>query len=472
MTKNVQPQRTRRHRGHGGKIKTLSFSLCSLCLCVLCGGIAAAATVQTVDDATIKDATITFDGQVVSVVAGGKPTPTTMPLEDVARIILREPAAPVETPPGGTPAPMITRVRRTTRRAATTQSAGNPVTNLAAAATMPASTKPSIAISPNWRMKLTDGDALHGALESWVDQHLIIRPDVASAAKVEIAAEGLDWLWHGEAADQAKAEAMKTARGDEDVAFVRKEKDADIVAIRGAAVGVDGDELVFRYEGEDRRINLSKIIGIVFAQHPAKPDDSFHQVVRFVDGEQVSGRWRSLENNILSLETVSGKQTKFQLSSVAGIDFRNGRIVYLSDLTPTKVEQTPFFDEVIPYKTDAALDGSPLRLGDQAYDKGLAVHSRCVLEYDLGGRFDRFKTKMGFEPGAGALGDASVRVLGDGKALYENARAKGTDSPVAIDVDTTGISQLTLEVDFGEGQDVGDRIVWADARAVRAKVGG
>ena len=470
----MQPQSTQRHRGHGeGKTKSYvsRFTLCSLCLrglCVIFGlgiGLAPAATVQTVDDATIKDASVTFDGQVLTVKSSKQPTPTTMPLEDVARIIVHEMVEPAETLPGslsGSTAPPsgITRVRRVRRVIGT-----HPTTNPAVASLVPAG---------SWRFKLENGDGLHGALESWADQHLIVRPDVAPDSEVGIAAGNLKALWRGDAADEAKAEAMVASRGDDDVAFVRKDKDADIVAVHGAASNVDGNELIFHYQDQDRRINLAKLIGIVFAQRSAasKPDDSFHEVLRFTDGEQISGQWKLLAGNRITLETDGAKQVKFPMGAVASIEFRNGRITYLSDLTPAKIEQTPFFDQIIPFKTDSALGGGPLRLGNRIYDKGLAVHSRCVLEYDLGGRFDRFRTTMGFEPVTGAMGDAIVRVLGDGKPLYENTTAKGTDSPVPIDVDANGISHLTLQVDFGNGQDVGDRVVWADARAVRAKVGG
>jgi hypothetical protein len=427
---------------------------------------ATAATIQTVDDVTIKNATIAFDGQTLTVTSTTQPTPTTMPLEDVARIVVKEASVSAPTPPSGTRTPPsgIIRVRRTPRP--------NPTTNPSVAGVSPATTQPAMP-SSNWRMKLTNGDALHGTIESWADQHLMFKPDAAPAAEVGIAEMSIDRLWHGDAADQAKAEAMNAARGDDDIAFVQKEKDADIVVVHGTATGIDEDELVFQYEGADRRIKLNRIIGIETAQHTSvKTDDSFHQVLRFADGEQISGQWKSMQNDVITLETDHGMQTRVPLSSVAGIDFRNGRIVYLSDLTPSRVEQTPFFDQVMPYKTDAALGGGPLKLGNQTYDKGLAVHSRCVLEYSLAGRFDRFKAKMGFEPGVGALGDAMVRVIGDGTPLYENTHAKGTDSPIGIDVDVKGISQLTLEVDFGTGQDVGDRIVWADARVLRAKVGG
>jgi hypothetical protein len=465
----IQPASAKRtSRGKGGA-GHCGLPFCSLCLCVLCAAglpfseaIASGATVQTVDDATIKDATLTFDGQVLTIKVKGQSKPTTMPIQDVARIILRN--KPAEEVSGSRPA-VTARVRRTPSRVSIKP---------APAPTASATTTPTATLDANWRMKWTDGDLLRGSIASWADQHVVIHPDIAPDTEVELGDKNLDSLWHGETADQTKAEAMNVARGDEDTAFVRKEKNGDIVAVRGLAAGIDGDELLFRYQDEDRKINLAKIVGVVFAQHAMQTpgadatDHSFHQVIRFVDGEQISGRWKSLAKNVLVLETEGGKRGRFQLSQLAGIDFRNGRITYLSDLTPSKVEQTPFFDEVIPFKTDEALGGGPLRLGDETYDKGLAVHSRCVLDYDLAGQFDRFRTKMGFEPGTGALGDAIVRVLGDGKPLYENKAAKGTDPPAAIDVDLTGISHLTLEVDFGGGQDVGDRVVWADARAVRA----
>jgi hypothetical protein len=479
----MQTQSTQGHRDHRGRNKgeeqmrlelgrSAGFSLCSLWLCVLCvvlvfsGLVSDAATVQTVDDATIKDASLTFDGQVLTVTSTTQPTPTTMPLEDVARIVLSEPAAEITPTPGATPGatPSITRVRRVRKKKA----AASPTTGPAAPATTVA---PGVVAPGIWRMKLMNGDVMHGTVAAWADQHVVVRPDVIPDAEVGISASALDWVWHGDPADQAKAEAMNIARGDQDTAFVRK--DGDIVAVRGTAAGIDGDELLFSYEGQDRKINLEKIIGIVFGQpggqHGAKADESFHQVFRFLDGERISGRWIELANKVCTVKTDAEKPARFGLSSLAGIDLVNGRITYLSDLTPSKVEQTPFFDEIIPYKTDAALDGGPLKLGDAVYDKGIAVHARCILEYDMGGRFDRFRTKMGFEPGAGALGDARVSVLGDGRVLYEDKEAKGTDQPVAIDVDASGVTHLTLEVDFGEGQDVGDRVVWADARAVKAK---
>ncbi len=79
-------------------------------------------------------------------------------------------------------------------------------------------------------------------------------------------------------------------------------------------------------------------------------------------------------------------------------------MAYLSDLEPSKVEETPYFGRRCPYRRDVALDGSPLKLEDQPIAKGLAVHSRTALTYDLDRRYDRFETLVGFDASAGKKG--------------------------------------------------------------------
>jgi len=247
------------------------------------------------------------------------------------------------------------------------------------------------------------------------------------------------------------------------------------VAVQGVALGVAQDAMNFRYEGQDRAISLGRVLGVaLLASKPAGAQDrsetSFHQSVRLGTGDAISGTWTSLRDGSIALTTRWGQEIRLPAASVNTIDFRNGRVVYLSDLKPARVEQTPYFDRVIPWRADAALDSGALALADGRYDRGIAVHSRCVLEYDLRGQFDRFRTIMGFEQPAGAMGRAIVRVLADGKPVYENADARGDAKPETIEVELAGARTLVLEVDFGRDQDVGDRVIWANARLVRAHV--
>ena len=58
-------------------------------------------------------------------------------------------------------------------------------------------------------------------------------------------------------------------------------------------------------------------------------------------------------------------------------------MTFLSDLTPAKVEETPYFGHRLPWRRDVNLTGEPLKINGQSFDRGLAVHSRCILTYDL-----------------------------------------------------------------------------------------
>src|SRR5204862_752574 len=119
-----------------------------------------------------------------------------------------------------------------------------------------------------------------------------------------------------------------------------------------------------------------------------------------------------------------------------------------------------------------SLPGGPIKLADGEHAKGISVHARTVLRYDIGRRFERFRAKVGFQQPDGKIGRATVRVLGDdGKVLHEIADARGEQPPADLDLSVAGVSRLTLEVDFGADQDVGDRVAWADARLIRAKAG-
>ena len=99
-------------------------------------------------------------------------------------------------------------------------------------------------------------------------------------------------------------------------------------------------------------------------------------------------------------------------------------MTYLSDLTPSKVEETPFFGHRLSWRRDVNLLGEPLRMKGQTYARGVAVHSRCVLTYDLNGRYSTFEALVGFDDAAKGLGRVDCRVFADGKELYSNPDLK------------------------------------------------
>ncbi len=193
---------------------------------------------------------------------------------------------------------------------------------------------------------------------------------------------------------QRKARAISVDPGPEDVAFVKKND--GVVAVKGLAQGISAGSLAFRYGDEDRRIGLAKIAGLLLRSNAAAPLAGFHQRVHLDNGDQYSGTLSGLDKTNLVLTTLN-EPIRLPIASITTIDFINGRVTSLCDLKPRSVEQTPFFGRVIPYQVDRSLAGGPLQLSGSTVSPGLAVHSRCVLTYDLPGDIDRFKTRLGFQ---------------------------------------------------------------------------
>ena len=56
-------------------------------------------------------------------------------------------------------------------------------------------------------------------------------------------------------------------------------------------------------------------------------------------------------------------------------------------------------------------------------------------------------------------------MLGDGRELLAEPDLRSSGEPLAVEVSIAGVKELSLVVDFGEEEDTGDRVIWADAAA-------
>jgi hypothetical protein len=142
-------------------------------------------------------------------------------------------------------------------------------------------------------------------------------------------------------------------------------------------------------------------------------------------------------------------------------------MTYLSDLNPSKVEEIPFFGHRLSWRRNVNLLGEPLKMNGETYDRGVAMHSRCTLTYDLNGRYSTFEALVGFDDAVKGRGRVDCRVFADGKELYSNPDLRADGSPVKLKLPVAGAEQLRLLVDYGRDQDTGDRVIWANARLYR-----
>jgi len=260
---------------------------------------------------------------------------------------------------------------------------------------------------------------------------------------------------------------LKT-RGSEDLLLAQTKK-GEVLAISGVMEQTENGKLHFRYQGRSRTLPLDQVEGLILAARPdSPPTDELRPTFTLVHGMAVSGRWKDLDASVWKVQTAWGQEIKLPAAEIQDARFRGGKMTYLSDLKPSKVEEVPFFGRRLGWRRDLNLLGQPLKMNGRTYERGLAVHSRCVLTFDLNRRFSRFETLVGFDEAARALGRVDCRVFADGKELYANRDLRADGPPVKLALPVAGAEQLKLQVDFGADQDTGDRVIWANARLQRA----
>lgn len=234
-----------------------------------------------------------------------------------------------------------------------------------------------------------------------------------------------------------------------------------------------GDDLFVAVEFDGKKQPpqpLSKVYAVVLGQGAA-PDaqPGVRATVHIAAGPTFTGRLSSIEptRDRCVLRLDEGCDLDLPWRAVARIDLRSDRLVYLSDLDPVAVEQIPALTRKWPWLRDAAPLGRGIQLRGETFERGLVLIPHTKLTFDIGGRFDRFQATVGIDDRAGDMGDAVVRVIGDGRVLFEAKGVRPRTLPYPVEVSVKDVHKLVLEADFGERLDFGDHCAFADARVVR-----
>lgn len=226
----------------------------------------------------------------------------------------------------------------------------------------------------------------------------------------------------------------------------------------------DGIEFTLSGNGEKLTPRLSKVAGLVFVQ---KPDANAPPILC-----KVTDAGRSLlvtadlamSDKGLTITTVAGvKVTYPSATKVAKLDFSKGKLTYLSDLDPASVDETSTEDSVFHYRRDVNLEGGPLRMAGEVHAKGLALHSRTVLTYDIGGDYREMRAVLGVDEGVVTDARVVVTIDGDGRELFKAEIAR-KDPPRPLAVDVKGVQKLRLTVKSAGLLDLGAQANLGDAK--------
>jgi hypothetical protein len=195
------------------------------------------------------------------------------------------------------------------------------------------------------------------------------------------------------------------------------------------------------------------------------------------DGSRLTGNIASLDIRRLKI-TWRGDTLTIPIADVGTVYFHNPSYVFLSDLEPVEVDESLYFqkEQEWPWRRDRSVKyGQTLRIRGQVFQKGLGVHSKSMLTYQLDGRYSVFMATIGLddevekEANEGREGNVDFRVTGDGKVLYEAKNVTVADKPKNININVAGVKRLTLVVDFGKNFHVQDRADWAEPILIKKK---
>jgi hypothetical protein len=246
--------------------------------------------------------------------------------------------------------------------------------------------------------------------------------------------------------------------------------------LEGVLADVTDEKVFFTFDEQTIPVDRAKVEGIAYF-HPTGRELP-EPLCRLDD---VAGnRWNvkslALADGALQVATTAGVKVELPLNRIKSLDYSAGKIVYLSDLDPETSEwtnafgtsaATPNLTRLFSPRRDRSFGGEPLVLYGQSYAKGLAVHSRTLLEYRLQGKYTKFVALAGIDDRVRPAGDLTLVVSLDGKVLGEH-RIRGKDAaPLTLEYDVRGGRKLSLLIDFGAGLDVADRLHLVNARVTK-----
>jgi hypothetical protein len=260
-----------------------------------------------------------------------------------------------------------------------------------------------------------------------------------------------------------------------DVIVIRRDEAIDYQ--EGVLGDVSAETVQFMLDGDRVNVKRPRVEGFLYFHKSAGELPAAVCQVKLHSGSRLQARSVTLRDGQLQVVTTAGVTIDVPLEQASELDFSLGKLRYVSDLDPERVEHTPYLhaagsppelDRYYEPRFDRSFDGELLQLGNQSYAKGIALKSRTTLTYRLPGKFSRFEAIAGIDAAVAPLGHVRLVIRGDEKSppLFET-EIDGNDSPKPISVDVSSLKRLVIEVDFGQGGDVADYLDLVEARIIQ-----
>jgi hypothetical protein len=250
--------------------------------------------------------------------------------------------------------------------------------------------------------------------------------------------------------------------GVEEALFVRANIGFDVVAGTLHQFGAAG--IRFQAEsGEPRWFATGDYFALRLAgaTAPAEPPTAL-LLTRTAD--RLGVRSASATEEAWTLRGDGDHDLRLRVGDLGCLTFVGEGAVFASDLTPSEVRESSVDGDALwSWQRDRSALGGPLQVAGRAHGKGLGVHSRSRLAFRVPDGAARFWTRVGIDDSSSELplrADVDVAIEIDGKVVFQK---RGLHSGEVVDAGMLPVKPggtLVLEVDFGRGRDLGDRVDW------------
>lgn len=280
-------------------------------------------------------------------------------------------------------------------------------------------------------------------------------------------------------------ELLKSPRKS-DAVVIRKtastKDDSDETSVKVALDAPEGvvgdiDESTVGFVFDDTSVNVPrrKVEGVIYYHRTTSA--SGDPMCRVIDasGSRWNARTMKLKEDVLHGTCVAGVRFEIPLAQLTTLDYSVGNIDYLSDLPRESVVWKPRRSAGNPPsahrwfspKFDTGLYGSVLKLDDEPYEKGLALHSHAEVTYRLTKPYRNLLARVGVDDGFRYEADLELRIYGDNEVLFSR-KITGRDEPFDLELDMQGIRRLKIVVGYGnDDSERGDNLNLCNARLTK-----
>lgn len=266
------------------------------------------------------------------------------------------------------------------------------------------------------------------------------------------------------AAQEAFEQALADPKATEDRLIVVKNERP--TTLKGLMESLSPDGGSFRWRERSIPVKAPEVYGVVLAAETSEVA-SAPAACTMRDGSIWAGRITGVSTESIRLQPASEGMFDLPIDQIGEIRFRSERVRFLDELTPAKYEFEPFGATRWPYRVNRSAANRPMRIGGQSFDRGIGVHSRSVLTYDVPQGFRRLAATIGIDEAVGDQGNVIFRVLADGREVFNSSPVTGRDAPRPLLATIEGARRIQLVVEYGEDLDIGDQADWAEARLIK-----